>query len=141
MVAKRRIIATEHQEQAAVIEWWKVYAVSKKINPKLLIMIPNAQILMGSARNKHAVMAYLRAEGFQDHAPDLFLAIPKMVRGMQLQAMLFAGLFIEIKRKGEKAKPGQIEFSYMLRQQDYNCIIAEFGADEAIRAIRAYIET
>ena len=97
--------------------------------------IPNSQILMGSARNKFAVMAYLRAEGFADAAPDLMLAYPKEGK----TGHLFCGMFIEMKKVGVKARPDQVEFAGLLRKMGYNALICA-GADEAIRSIRAYVE-
>ena len=147
-MAKRALKPTEHQEQAAVVEWFQSYARTKGIDPRLLIAIPNSQILMGSARNKHAVMAYLRAEGFADAAPDLLLAWPKPMiwygggtAGISISGnFVFCGLFLEMKRKGGKPSKDQLFMADLLRRAGYSVVIA-YGADEASRAIKAYIET
>ena len=167
---KRRIIPTEHQEQAAVVDWFQSYARTKGIDPRLLIAVPNAQILLGlckSDKDRLKVLTYLKAEGMQPGVPDLFLAKDKrqlIVRGRpvdvdyllgnvpggrtprteqitdKLPTTLFNGLFIEIKRKGGKPSKDQLFMAELLRSAGFNVVIAE-GFEEAERAIRAYIET
>ena len=137
---------TEHQEQVAVIEFWASYAPTKGLPVNLLFCIPNASRLTPAGR------IYKWKEGLRAGVPDLFLAKPKFMQSWEKTAtagagaagtftvsMVFHGMFIEMKRIGEKARPEQIAFADMLRKQGYNCVIAQ-GADEAIRAIKAYIE-
>ena len=151
-MTKRRstYLPTEHEEQAAVMDFWRTYAPTRKLDPRLLFSIPNAQVLMGAASNPNGVIKYLLAEGLGKGVPDLFLAVPKMFRrGASTSTTsvlwgtsepLFAGMFIEMKRKGETARPDQIAYADLLRKHGYNCVICQ-GADEAIRAIRGYIES
>lgn len=130
-------VPTEHQEQAAVIDWWdKIYAPAHKLDPRLLFAIPNG------ANKSFAQAAKFKREGLRAGCPDLILAMPKdmlALRGPEW-TRLFNGLFIEMKRIGGKASPAQIEFATILRNQGYNVIIAQ-GASEAIRAISAYLES
>lgn len=121
---KRLPKLTEHQEQALLIDWFDHYAPTKGIDPRCLMAIPNA------GKRSFAAAAWLRAEGLRPDAPDLFLAVP---------TRLFPGLFIEMKRRGQKARPGQVEYASVLRRAGYNAIIAA-GFEEAQRAIRAYVE-
>lgn len=139
-------LPTEHAEQCAVIDWWRLYCVTRKLPEPLLFSIPN-----GTLTNIAGHMR-MKKEGFRKGAPDLMLAVskrgPKVFIGQTglgpdgkwIYEQMFDGLFIEMKRKGEKARPEQIAFADMLRRQGYSVVIAQ-GADEAIRAIRGYIET
>lgn len=123
------LAVSEHGEQVAFFAFVRPYLKTKGIDPRLCYAVPNAQILMRSARNPHAVMSYLRAEGFTDGVLDINFDYP---RGD------FNGLRIEMKRVGGKASPEQIEMASLLRAQGFNVVIAE-GCDEAARAIRAYL--
>ena len=127
-------IPTEHQEQAAVIQWWAVYAAAHKIDARLLMAIPNAQKFMSLAKNMHAALATVRAEGFRDGAPDLLLAIPKMDDTTDWAH----GLFIELKRLDGKLSADQHSFGLLLQSQGYAWVLAK-GAGEAIKAIEAYL--
>ena len=149
-MAKRALKPTEHDEQVAVIQWFQSYARTKGIDPRLLIAIPNAQILLGlckSDKDRLRVLAYLKAEGLQPGVPDLMLAWPKPMiwhlDGGHFKtsgSFVFCGLFLEMKRKDGKPSQAQLEMADLLRRAGYNVVIA-YGADEAIRAIKAYIET
>lgn len=132
---------TEHAEQVAVIQWWAMYCGTRGLPERLLFAIPNGAHLAGDAKLRAIKMFKMKSEGFRNGAPDLMLAWPRVVaarnaRGME---MLFAGLFIEMKRIGEKARPEQIEFADMLRRQGYSCCICQ-GFEEAKRAIIGYLE-
>ena len=150
MVAKRRLIPSEHDEQKAVVQWFQSYARTKGIDPRLLFSLPNAQILLGlckSDKDRLKVLAYLKAEGLQPGVPDLFLAhykkgdlYPTGQSGHYVQAVDFCGLFIELKRKGGKPSKDQLFMADLLRCAGFNVVIA-YGFEEAQRAIRAYIET
>ena len=140
---KRRIIPTEHDEQVAVLQWWESYARTKKIDPRLLFAIPNASRLTDTGR------IYKWKEGLRAGVPDLMLAWPKMSfirivnwRGLNqpIDKMLFAGLFLEMKRIGGKPSKAQLDMADLLRRAGYNVVIA-YGFEEAQRAIRAYIES
>ena len=143
---KRRIIPTEHQEQAAVVDWFQSYARTKGIDPRLLIAIPNAQILLSTCgTDKFKVLAYLKAEGLQPSVPDLMLAWPKLestINGYPNKMLppIFNGLFVEMKRKGGKPSKDQLFMAGLLRSAGFNVVIA-YGADEAMRAIKGYIES
>ena len=132
--ARKAPVASEHAEQKALCDFWRLYSKSKGLDERLLFAIPNA------AKRSYKLAAYLKAEGLRAGCPDMFLAMPKFVRGCQPQELMFAGLFLELKRKGAAKPPKtQLEFADMLRRQGYNVVICQGGADEAIRAIRAYL--
>ncbi len=117
-------IATEHQEQCAVIQWWALASSTYKLPENLLFAIPN-----GGQRHV-VVAAKLKAEGVRAGAPDLFLAV---ARGEA------HGLFIELKRKKAKATPRQTQFLVMLFTQGYGFGVCQ-GADEAIETIKLYLD-
>lgn len=128
-LAAKAAMPTEHAEQVAVIQWWAIYAAAHKIDARLLMAIPNAQKFMSLARNMHAALATIRAEGFRDGVPDLLLAVPILKRH---------GLFVELKRLDGKLKAEQHSFGMLLQSQGYAWAMAK-GAKEAIRAISAYL--
>ena len=142
--AKKARIPTEHAEQSVLCQWWAVYAAAHKLDVRLLMAIPNAQKFMSLAKNMHAALATVRAEGFRDGAPDLLLAMPRRmlcpwVDGSRLQVETQdAGLFIEIKRLDGKLSADQHSFGLLLQAQGYAWMVAK-GAAEAIRAIEAYL--
>jgi hypothetical protein len=117
-----RLTATEHEEQAALIEWagrmeWKY--------PDLhyLYAIPN-----GGLRNK-AVAAKLKAEGVKPGCPDLCLPAP---RGA------FNGLYVELKAKGGSVSAVQREFLQGLKARGY-CTAVCVGWDAAREVIENYL--
>lgn len=130
-------VASESDEQAAVVSWWASYSRTKGLDERLLMASANGAVLAGDARYRAIQMNRLKRGGFRNGVPDLFLAVPATLHGSGLLT-LFNGMFIELKRIGGKATPEQLEMATLLRDQGYNVIIAE-GAQEAIRAIRAYL--
>lgn len=121
--------ATEHQEQSRVVAWFNAFAPTKRIEPRLLVAVPNANMLMRFARNPAAMMSYMKAEGFRKGMLDMVLFWP--CNG-------WPGMVLELKRVGAKATPAQVEMMDLLRQAGYNGVLAE-GGDAAITAIKAYI--
>jgi hypothetical protein len=114
--------ASEHQEQAAVIEWWSYACKGYGLPDFALFSIPN-----GGHRHK-AVAGKLKAEGLRPGVPDLFLAVTRRDAG---------GLFVEMKSStGHESKP-QINVRRYL-SHDYCCAVA-YSAEEAIEAIKQYL--
>jgi len=136
------LVPTETQEQSALIQWWAMYAASRKIDQRLLLSIPNGAVLAGDARRRAMQMARLKREGLRPGVPDLMLAIPRVERhGRDANGWpvtIFNGLFVEMKRIGGKPTKDQLEMADLLRRQGYNVVIAE-GYDEARRAIEGYL--
>lgn len=121
---KRR---TEHQEQAAVCDWWKLSCESYGLPEFALFAIPN------SAKRSFRLAAMLKAEGMRAGIPDLCLAAmcPRDPRA--------GALFIEMKRKPNKPTPEQTEVIDYLRRAGYHCVIA-WNFEEARTAIEAYLK-
>ena len=119
----RRTTPSEHQEQCAVIDWWRIAHKGYKLPEYALFAIPN-----GSERHA-AVGAKLKSEGVRRGIPDLFLA----VRWSNL-----GGLFIEMKRKPNKLTEEQYDVGKYLEHAGYRRVVA-YSADEAIAAIKEYL--
>ena len=130
--------APEFAEQQAVLQWWSSYCRTKGLDERLLVSIPNGSVLAGDARARAIQMARLKATGLRVGFPDLMLCLP--MRLPHSPAMLFAGMFVEMKKKGgKKPTPEQLSYHALLRDRGYN-VICLYGAEEAIRAIKAYVE-
>ena len=118
-----KFIASETQEQAAVIEWWK-YACRKYGVPECsLLHIANegtGSVVRGRLQKRQGVRA---------GALDLFLSVPRAG---------FSGLWIEMKRKGGRVRPEQREFLSNMQALGYEGAVCH-GADEARDVITAYM--
>jgi hypothetical protein len=115
---------TEHQEQAALIEWCERLS-GRYPDLALLFAIPN-----GGHRHP-AVAAKLKAEGVKPGVPDLFLACPNWM-GRR------AGLFIEMKRPGGRLSAAQLAWHERLENQDYDVYVA-WEWTQAAAAICLYL--
>ena len=122
-------IPLEFQEQIAVIDWWKVFAPTIGQDERILFSVPNGSVLAGDARARARQISKLKATGMRPGMLDLMLALP---------THCFPGMFIELKRRqGGVTSPEQVVMVSILRRAGYNVIVAR-GADEAIKAIKAY---
>ena len=137
---RRSATPTESAEQCAVLQWWAAYCRSKGMDERLLFSVPNGSALAGDARRRAIQMARLKREGLRPGVPDLMLARPKYSGLPGASTGLFAGLFVEMKRRGGKPSKHQVEYADLLRRSGYNVVISCGGFEEATRAIRAYIE-
>ncbi len=103
----------EHQEQAALIQWFQVAYPTIKTR---LFAIPNGTNKSRAAASRHM------AEGLRSGVPDLMLPIP---RGD------YHGLFIELKRsKGGRLSDTQKDWLAFLSGQGYMAVVCH-GFDEA----------
>ncbi len=136
--AARRIIPTEHQEQSAVVQWWKSYGPTRGYDHRLLIAIPNGSVLAGDARRRAIQSRRLKDEGMQVGSPDLFLAIARTP---------YAGLFIEMKRanwaapssgKGLAHWENQQRVHDILVTEGYYVVVCK-GANAAVSVISGYL--
>lgn len=126
---KRRLKSSEHDEQAAVVQYWAHACGTYGLPPYALLAIPNANKLLRMAKNSYALAAYMRAEGLQPGALDLFLAVPHGGLG---------GLWLELKIKPNKpSEPQEKMISYL--ECGYRVKVA-YSADEAITEIKQYLE-
>lgn len=131
------LVPTEWQEQCAVVAWWNRYAPTKGLDSRLLIASANGARLAGDRATRARQMNRLKSSGLRVGVPDLFLAV---VRKFRATEVLFSGLFVEMKRTdAPKPSEEQLGMADLLRRQGYNCVVA-WGADEAIRAIKGYVE-
>lgn len=128
-------IPTEHEEQAALIDWFDNYARLKGLDPRLLCASGNA------AKRSFGLAVRLKREGLRAGYPDLFLAIPTIYWDNH-------GLWIEMKRKNWKPPTSgdalkhhqrQLEIMDILFDQGYQFAIC-CGADEAMQRIKEYLE-
>ncbi len=118
-------VATEHEEQAALIKWWNLYALARHMPSLLLMAIPNG------GRRTTTTGARLHAEGVRAGIPDLFLAI---ARGE------WHGLWLEMKRrKGGFLTDQQRTALLALKLEGYSTAVC-YGWDEARAAILDYLE-
>jgi hypothetical protein len=122
MTRWKTLIPTEHQEQAAVIDWAdKVHASLP--DACLIFAIPNGGLRYLSEGRK------LKLEGVRSGVPDLFLPVPRPG---------WHGLFIEMKRINGKTTITQDIWAKLLREQGYAVCVCK-GAGEAIREITGYL--
>jgi len=107
----------EHQIQSAVIDWCALQGIP-------VFAIPN-----GGHRHV-AVARKLQREGVKPGVPDLMIP---MMRGR------YGGMFLELKSKGGTLRDVQKWWLNTLAYEGYWCAVA-FGVDEAIEAIKTYVE-
>ena len=125
-----RLKATEHEEQAAFVDWLRWNKIPA-------FAIPNGAMLGG--RNKYALLNKLKAEGLEPGVPDVFIArsgnypsIGGMIHGA------FHGLFIEMKSETGKVSEDQAKWYRILTVEGYAVSLAR-SADEAKRITRKYL--
>ena len=121
---------TEHDEQAAVIQWAKEYEF---IRPCLrwLHSSLNGIVIPAPIKTRAKIINYMKAEGMKPGVPDLFL--PYAARG-------FHGLFVEMKRKtGGVVSADQDDFLRYADEAGYHCVVAE-GKEHAIEVLSWYLE-
>lgn len=120
----RRVHASEHQEQSAVISWW--FRVHQKYGLPVfaLFAVPN-----GGARDV-ITGANLKAEGVRKGALDLILAKPVAAHH---------GLFIEMKVGDNKPSEDQEEFIAYLDSVGYKTAV-HWNAGTAIKEIEGYLQ-
>jgi len=118
----KTIYPTEHEEQVALFEWAS-YLYNQYPVLKLMFAIPN-----GGLRNIKTAIN-LKKEGVKAGVPDIFL--PFSSKG-------YHGLFIEMKRHGNKPQDNQIEWMKDLCFEKYKCIVS-YNWSEAKDLIIDYI--
>lgn len=116
-------VASESEEQAAVIAWWRLRHKVYGVPEFSLLHIPNEGT--GSAARGRLQ----KKMGLRKGCPDLFLSVP---RGA------FSGLWIEMKRKGGALRPEQAAFMDELKALGYDCAVC-YGQDAAKEKIHSYL--
>ena len=129
-------VPSESWEQSEVVRWFDAVARDYRLDPHLLMAIPNG------AHKSFSQAAKFKQEGLRAGAPDLLLAVPRIDMTVRY------GLFLEMKRSnwkppriGTKAyEKYQVQESFheMLRAQGYRVQFCA-GHNEAINAIKEYL--
>lgn len=119
-----KLKVTESQIQIMIFDWASMM-INKYPELKLMHHIPNGtyKSITGAVRAK--------AEGLKSGVPDICLPVPKSG---------FHGLYIELKAyKKNKPSENQEWWLEKLKDQGYKAEVA-YGFDEAINAIKSYLE-
>ena len=115
---------SEHNEQAALMQWWQLASLRFGIPEPLLFAIPN-----GGLRNR-ITGAKMKAEGVRAGVPDLFLAVASMG---------YNGLFIELKQEhAGRTSSAQDAMLSLLEAQGYRTAVCH-GWHNAAFTIKAYL--
>jgi hypothetical protein len=123
-----RIPRSEHDEQAALIDWANAH-IGKWPELDWLYAIINGIPLPGSMLQRVKVINYMKAEGMRPGVSDLCLPC---ARGG------YFGLYLELKKKGGKIREGQGEFLAFVSEQGYFDAVC-YSADEAIEVLTMYL--
>lgn len=115
-------VSSEAQEQEALFSWAEI-VMHKHPELKLLYHIPN------EGKRSKVYGAALKRQGLKKGVPDLCLPV---ARGG------FHGLYIEMKRKGEKPSADQLAWIENLVQQHYFATVCE-GWEHAARVLLKYL--
>ena len=121
--SQKKPVASEAQEQTAVIEWWR-FACKKYGVPEVSLMHIANEGTGSAARGR-----LQKRQGVRAGVSDLFLSVPRGGR---------AGLWIEMKRMGGRVSPEQREFLEKMRDLGYDGVVCH-GAEAAIEKIHAYM--
>lgn len=123
-----KALPTESQEQAAVVEWFRL------THPGMIILaIPNGAHLGGDEQQRAIQMARLKREGLEAGAADLLVAVPRFDTTPPS-----AGLWLEMKSLSGKPSAEQLAFGDRVRLAGYEWGCCR-GAEQAIRLIRTYL--
>jgi hypothetical protein len=120
----RRIDPTEHQIQAAIVEWAR--------NIKLFDNFKIGNFLLkncNEGRRSWADGKRKKKEGLKKGVSDLFLAFPQKN---------YHGLWIEVKKRSGKMTKEQIEWFTFMNLVGYETKLVD-EVDEGIQAIKDYL--
>ena len=116
-------VASEAQEQASVIAWWR-YACRKYGVPECSLLHIANEGTRSAARG-----CLQKRQGVRAGVSDLFLSVPRGGKN---------GLWVEMKRRGGHVRPEQREFLLQMQALGYAGAVCH-GADEARDVITAYM--
>lgn len=122
-VYKNNISPLEAQEQKALFAWAEL-SMGKYPELRWLFHITNE----GKRTKSHG--ADLVRQGLKKGVPDICLPVPKGN---------YHGLYIEMKRVGEKTTEQQDEWLQGLTKNGYCCYVADKGWEDASKAITWYL--
>ena len=125
----RREMPSESKEQIALFRW-AALACGTRPELRLLFAIPN-----GGARDKRTG-AMLKAGGVRPGVPDVCLPV---------KTEHYGGLWIELKRRGERGKPkgrpSDVQLQWLGALQSHGqCAAICYGWDEARDVIEGYLK-
>lgn len=120
--APKQLVPSEHESQ-------KAFFLRVSLDPRTRDL-PIFAIANGGHRHI-AVARKLKAEGVKAGVPDIFVAVPS-VEWQQ------SGLFIEMKRKGNRPTELQDDWHQLLRDRHYAVAVC-YSADEAWRTLMQYL--
>lgn len=118
-----KLVATEAQEQAAVIEWWRFACRKYGVPEAALLHVANegtGSVVRGRMQKRQGVRAGVA---------DLFLSV---------QRGGYGGLWIEMKRQRGRVRPEQRDFLQTMRALGYDTAVCP-GAEAARQKIHAYM--
>lgn len=119
---------SEHESQVALFRRLRLDPRTKDL--------PVFAIANGGHR--HIVTATrLKAEGVAAGVPDIFVAVPSTIRWHD-DDLISHGLFIEMKRRGNKPTPEQIRWMTLLNKRGYQTAVC-YGADAAWDTLMEYL--
>lgn len=119
----KKPVASEAQEQVAVIDWWR-FAHKKYGVPECSLLHVANEGTGSAARGR-----LQKKQGVRAGVADLFLSVP---RGA------FSGLWLEMKRQGGRVRPEQLDFLQTMRALGYDTAVCP-GAEAARQKIHAYM--
>lgn len=117
-------IPKEAQEQEALFSWADI-VMHQYPELELLYHIPN------EGKRSKSNGAALKRQGLKKGVPDLCLPV---ARGG------YHGLYIEMKRIGEKPSDNQKRWLYLLKQQGYCTTVCDEGWEQAVKVIEGYMK-
>ena len=126
--------------QCSLLKWWHLQCRVFGVSELLLFSIPN-----GGGRSGPVVGSILKSEGLRKGAPDLMLAVPRVIYFSAKNASdpgdwktHFHGLFLELKRRDGRLSPEQEVFHSLLRDQGYKVVVC-WSLQECINEITTYL--
>lgn len=114
---------SEHASQAAVFDWAE-HSVKRYPAVRFLYAIPN-----GGHRNI-VTAARMKKEGVKAGLPDIHLPVPNGS---------FYGLWIEMKRRGNRPTKEQAAWMEGLSSMGHKCAVC-YSSEDAIDVIRGYLK-
>jgi hypothetical protein len=135
-------LRSEHDEQVSLFKMIALHSI-KYPALKFAFAVPNG------ARTSYGAAVKLKLEGLKSGVPDIFIPIPKNIKSKTPLILggthevyghiVIHGLFIEMKKKGNKPSPNQIEYMAYLKSAYFQCNVC-YNADEAMQVILDYLK-
>ena len=121
---------SEASEQIAVFNWALLQQTAIPELELLHASMNGAWIAGSNKKAKYALIRKYKLQGMKSGVPDIFLPVSRDG---------WHGMFIELKVGKNKPSDAQAKWLDALNEQGY-CAVVCYGADEAIRVIKEYLE-